>query len=98
MKILIIGGGGREHALAWAIAKSPQLEKLFIAPGNAGTADVGTNVPVGVDDFVEIKNLVLNEGIGMVVVGPEAPLVAASLGRYCLASKLVASAGLFHRP
>ena len=55
MRILIIGGGGREHALAWAIAKSPQLDKLFIAPGNAGTAGVGTNVPVGVEDFEEIN-------------------------------------------
>ena len=76
MNILIIGGGGREHAMAWAIAKSPQLEKLFIAPGNAGTAGLGTNVPVGVDDFEGMKKLVLDEGIDMVVVGPEAPLVA----------------------
>ena len=76
MNILIIGGGGREHALAWAIAKSPQLGKLFIAPGNAGTAELGINVPVGVDDFGGIKKLVLKEGIEMVIVGPEAPLVA----------------------
>ena len=51
MRILIIGGGGREHAMAWALAKSPQLDKLFIAPGNAGTAELGTNVPIGVEDF-----------------------------------------------
>jgi len=76
MRILIIGGGGREHALAWVIARSPQLEKLFIAPGNAGTAELGTNVPVGVEDFEGIKKLVLKERINMVVVGPEAPLVA----------------------
>lgn len=76
MRILIIGGGGREHALAWVIARSPQLEKLFIAPGNAGTAGLGTNVPVGVEDFEGIKKLVLKERINMVVVGPEAPLVA----------------------
>jgi len=76
MNILIIGGGGREHALAWKIAQSPQLEKLFIAPGNAGTAGLGTNVPVKVEDFEGIKKLVLEEKIGMVVVGPEAPLVA----------------------
>jgi len=75
MNILIIGGGGREHALAWKIAQSPQLDRLFIAPGNAGTATVGTNVPVGVDDFEGIKKLVLDQGIDMVVVGPEAPLV-----------------------
>ena len=75
MNILIIGGGGREHALAWKIAQSPQLDKLYIAPGNAGTATLGTNVPVGVDDFEGIKKLVLDKGINMVVVGPEAPLV-----------------------
>ena len=75
MNILIIGGGGREHALAWKIAQSPQLDKLYIAPGNAGTATVGTNVPIGVDDFEGIKRLVLDKGINMVVVGPEAPLV-----------------------
>ena len=76
MNILIIGGGGREHALAWKIAQSPQLERLYIAPGNAGTAEVGTNVPIGVEDFEGIKKLVLDEGIDLVVVGPEAPLVA----------------------
>jgi phosphoribosylamine--glycine ligase len=76
MNILIIGGGGREHALAWKIAQSPQLDKLYIAPGNAGTAQLGTNVPVGVDDFAGIKKLVLEKGIQMVVVGPEVPLVA----------------------
>jgi phosphoribosylamine--glycine ligase len=75
MNILIIGGGGREHALAWKMAQSPQLEKLFIAPGNAGTAEVGTNVPIGVEDFEGIKELVLKEKINLVVVGPEAPLV-----------------------
>jgi len=76
MNILIIGGGGREHALAWKMAQSPQLEKLFIAPGNAGTTEVGTNVSIGVEDFEGIKALVLKEGIDLVVVGPEAPLVA----------------------
>ncbi len=76
MNILIIGGGGREHALAWKMAQSPQLEKLFIAPGNAGTAEVGTNVPIGVEDFEGIKELVLKKGIDLVVVGPEVPLVA----------------------
>ncbi len=76
MNILIIGGGGREHAMAWKMAQSPLLEKLFIAPGNAGTAEVGTNVPVAVDDFEGIKELVLSEKIELVVVGPEVPLVA----------------------
>jgi len=76
MNILIIGGGGREHALAWKMAQSPQLESLYIAPGNAGTAEVGTNVPIGVEDFEGIKKLVLEKSIDLVVVGPEAPLVA----------------------
>ncbi len=76
MNILLIGGGGREHAMAWKMAQSPQLEKLFIAPGNAGTAEVGTNVAIGVEDFEGMKALVLKEGIDLVVVGPEAPLVA----------------------
>ncbi|MEN8193439.1 MAG: phosphoribosylamine--glycine ligase [Bacteroidota bacterium] len=76
MNILIIGGGGREHALAWKMAQSPQLEKLFIAPGNAGTAEVGTNIPIGVEDFEGIRALVLKEKIDLVLVGPEAPLVA----------------------
>lgn len=75
MRILIIGSGGREHALAWSISKSPKLEKLFIAPGNAGTAGLGTNVDIGVSDFEGMKKLVLKEGINLVVVGPEAPLV-----------------------
>ena len=76
MKILLVGGGGREHALAWKMAQSPQLKKLFIAPGNAGTAGIGTNVPLGVEDFEGMKKLVLDEGINLVLVGPEAPLVA----------------------
>jgi phosphoribosylamine--glycine ligase len=76
MNILIIGGGGREHALAWKIAQSPQMEKLFISPGNAGTSGLGMNVPIGVNDFHGIRKLVLDEKISMVVVGPEAPLVA----------------------
>lgn len=74
-KILLLGSGGREHALAWKIAQSPQLEKLYIAPGNAGTATVGENVAIKADDFVAIKEFVLNNGITMVVVGPEDPLV-----------------------
>lgn len=76
MNILIIGSGGREHALAWKIAQSPQLDSLFIAPGNAGTAELGTNVSVGVEDFEGIKKLVIEKKINLVVVGPEAPLVA----------------------
>ncbi len=76
MNILILGSGGREHALAWKISQSHHLNKLYIAPGNAGTAEVGENVPLSVTDFDSIKDFALNNGIDMLVVGPEAPLVA----------------------
>jgi len=75
MKILLLGSGGREHAMAWKIAQSPNVEKLFIAPGNAGTSLVGTNVALGINDFAAQKEFVLNNQIDMVVVGPEDPLV-----------------------
>lgn len=75
MKILLLGSGGREHALAWKIAQSTQVEKLYIAPGNAGTATVGENVAMKADDFESIKAFVLGNGVDMVVVGPEDPLV-----------------------
>ena len=75
MNVLILGSGGREHAFAWKLAQSSKLKQLFIAPGNAGTAQVGTNVEIGVNDFVAIKDFVLNNNINMVVVGPEDPLV-----------------------
>lgn len=75
MKILLLGSGGREHALAWKIAQSPKVEKLYIAPGNAGTGNVGENVPVKADDFPAIREFVLDKQVGMVVVGPEDPLV-----------------------
>ncbi len=76
MKILLLGSGGREHALAWKIAQSSKVEKLFIAPGNAGTANVGENVPaLKADDFDGIATFAVKEGIDMVVVGPEDPLV-----------------------
>ena len=76
MKILLLGSGGREHALAWKIAQSSKVEKLFIAPGNAGTANVGENVPaLKADDFDGIAAFAVKEGIDMVVVGPEDPLV-----------------------
>jgi len=76
MKILLLGSGGREHALAWKIAQSSKVEKLFIAPGNAGTANVGENVPaLKADDFDGIAAFSVKEGIDMVVVGPEDPLV-----------------------
>lgn len=75
MKVLLIGSGGREHALAWKLAQSPLLEQLFIAPGNPGTAQHGTNIPIAADDFTAIRTLVLKEDIRLVVVGPEDPLV-----------------------
>jgi phosphoribosylamine--glycine ligase len=75
MKILLLGSGGREHALAWKIAQSEKCEKLFIAPGNAGTGNCGENVAMKADDFEAIKNFVVEKGVNMVVVGPEDPLV-----------------------
>ena len=75
MKILLLGSGGREHALAWKIAQSERVEKLFIAPGNAGTSNCGENVNMKADDFEAIKQFVVEKGINMVVVGPEDPLV-----------------------
>ena len=75
MKILLLGGGGREHALAWKIAQSDKVEKLYIAPGNAGTANVGENFDIKADDFGSLKDFAVEKGINMVVVGPEDPLV-----------------------
>lgn len=75
MKILLLGSGGREHALAWKIAQSTKTEKLFIAQGNAGTANIGENVSIQVDDFLSLKTFVLEQHIDMIVVGPEDPLV-----------------------
>ena len=75
LRILLLGSGGREHALAWKIAQSKKCEKLFIAPGNAGTSNVGENVPIGVNEFDKLKDFVVDNLIDMVVVGPEDPLV-----------------------
>lgn len=75
MRILVLGSGGREHAFSWKIAQSPKCETLFIAPGNAGTSEVGTNVNIAVTDFEGIGNFVKQEKIDLVVVGPEDPLV-----------------------
>ena len=75
MKILLLGSGGREHALAWKIAQSKKVDQLYIAPGNAGTGSVGENVPLKADDFEGIWQFVLSKGVDMVVVGPEDPLV-----------------------
>ncbi len=75
MNILLIGSGGREHALAWKIAKSPHCDQLFIAPGNPGTAKCGTNIKLDATEFAAVKDFCLAESIGMVIVGPEEPLV-----------------------
>lgn len=75
MNILLLGSGGREHAMAWKIAQSPKLTTLFIAPGNPGTATVGTNLPIAADNFPALKTAVLENNIDIVVVGPEDPLV-----------------------
>lgn len=76
MNILLLGSGGREHALAWKIASSPLLDRLYIAPGNAGTASAGTNLPFAATDFASIKQSVVDLSIDLVVVGPEDPLVS----------------------
>ena len=75
MRILLLGAGGREHALAWKIAQSKKCEKLFIAPGNAGTSQLGINVDINANDFEALKNFTLDNHIDMVIVGPEDPLV-----------------------
>ena len=76
MNVLVLGSGGREHALAWAIAKSPRLDSLFVAPGNGGTATVAKNVPLDMNDADAVIGFARSENIDLVVVGPEAPLVA----------------------
>lgn len=75
MKVLLLGSGGREHALAWKIERSPLLDKLYVAPGNAGTSEIAQNVDISVSDFSAQEELIHKEGINMLVVGPEAPLV-----------------------
>ena len=76
MNVLILGSGGREHALAWKIVQSPKLKNLFIAPGNAGTASCGTNVNISALNFEEVKIFCIENQVNMIIVGPEAPLVA----------------------
>ena len=93
MKVLIVGSGGREHALAWACAKSPEVERVWVAPGNAGTASEPkcTNVDIGVSNFNELGDLAIQEGIDLTIVGPEDPLVGGirehfdALGLVCFA-------------
>jgi phosphoribosylamine--glycine ligase len=75
MNILLLGSGGREHTLAWKLTQSPKLQHLYVAPGNAGTYSIATNLPLNINDFEEVKKAVLNNKIQMVIVGPEDPLV-----------------------
>ena len=76
MRVLVIGSGGREHALSWAIAKSPRLEKLYVAPGNGGTETIATNVPLNIEDHNAVVDFARRESVDLVVIGPDAPAVA----------------------
>ena len=75
MQVLVFGGGGREHALVWKIKQSPKVEKIFCAPGNAGTGEIAENVPIPADDIKSLLEFALQKQIGLTVVGPEKPLV-----------------------
>ena len=75
MNVLLLGGGGREHTIAWKLAQSPLLSQLYIAPGNGGTSDMGTNLPFSDSDFPAMREAILEHQITLVIVGPEAPLV-----------------------
>jgi phosphoribosylamine--glycine ligase len=75
MNILILGSGGREHALAWKLAQSKKISRIFIGPGNAGTTLVGTNLELDPEDFGAVKKAVIENNVRIVIVGPEAPLV-----------------------
>ena len=75
MKILILGSGGREHAFAWKLAQSPKCKELYVAPGNAGTSQIATNIDIGVNDFDKIEKFINNNNIQILIVGPEDPLV-----------------------
>jgi phosphoribosylamine--glycine ligase len=82
MNILLLGSGGREHALAWKISQSSLLSHLYIAPGNAGTAAIGTNLSLSVNDFEGIKKATLKYAIDAVIVGPDDPLVHGIVKRF----------------
>src|SRR4051794_26012438 len=86
MKVLVIGKGGREHALVWKLAQSPRVERVFCAPGNAGTALDGVNVPIEVTDFDYLIRFAKKEGIGLTVVGPEDPLALGIVDAFQKAS------------
>jgi phosphoribosylamine--glycine ligase len=82
MKVLVVGGGGREHTLVWKIAQSPKVSKVYCAPGNAGTAELAENVAIPADELQMLMRLAEREGIDLTVVGPEAPLVAGVVNRF----------------
>ena len=91
MNVLILGSGGREHALAWKVSQSSSCNKLFIAPGNAGTSEVGQNIEINVTDFKKIKKFVIQEDVEMVIVGPEDPLVLGIFDFFKMIQKLIIS-------
>src|SRR3989344_1180447 len=74
MDVLVVGGGGREHALAWKLKQSPRIQNIYIAPGNGGTGNVGENVPIAVTDFEQLTNFVKEKNIALTIVGPDDPL------------------------
>tara|TARA_Y100001960_G_scaffold333419_1_gene438442 strand:- start:804 stop:2072 length:1269 start_codon:yes stop_codon:yes gene_type:complete len=82
MRVLVIGGGGREHALVWKIKQSPKVEEIFCAPGNAGTNEIAENIPIAADDIEGLLHFALNKEIGLTVVGPEQPLVMGIVDRF----------------
>lgn len=88
LNVLLLGSGGREHAFARKIAESPSVAKLFIAPGNAGTAQCGTNVDINPNNFGSVKQFVLSNNINLVVVGPEEPLVRGIYDFFCEDSQI----------
>jgi phosphoribosylamine--glycine ligase len=96
MNVLILGSGGREHAFAWKLSQSKQLENLFIAPGNAGTSNCGTNVNISPTDFEAIKKLVWEKNIDLVLVGPEDPLVKG-VHDFFLADEVVRHTGYWSK-
>ncbi len=82
MQVLVIGGGGREHALVWKIKQSPRVKKIYCAPGNAGTGEIAENIPIAADDIKSLLEFALQNKIGLTVVGPEQPLVMGVVDQF----------------
>ena len=82
MKVMVIGSGGREHALLWKLAQNPRIKKLYCAPGNGGTEEYGENVPIGVDRIGELADFACKQAVDLTIVGPEAPLVAGIVDEF----------------